>query len=105
MGAPGAPPPAAAPAGTFQADAESVFRQSPILGPKIGRIEWSGAAVAKVYLSGFPMDQMPPEMKSMFEDRMKDRIKEKKTAHQVTATATFELIDEPSGKVLDTITE
>jgi tetratricopeptide (TPR) repeat protein len=105
MGAAAAPPPAAAPAGTFQAEAENVFRQNPILGPKVGRIEWSGAAAAKVYLSGFPMDQMPPEMKSMFEDRMKDRIKEKKAAHQVTATASFELIDEASGKVLDTITE
>jgi Flp pilus assembly protein TadD len=103
MAAAGAP--AAAPAGTFQADAENIFRQNPILGPKVGRIEWSGTETAKVYLSGFPMDQMPDEMKTMFADRMKERIKEKKAAHQVTATATFELIDAPTGKVLDTITE
>ena len=98
-------PPAAAAAGTFQADAENVFRQNPILGPKVGRIEWSGAETAKVYLRDFPIDQMPPEMKTMFADRMKGRIKEKKEAHQVTATAKFDLVDEATGKVLDTITE
>ncbi len=101
----GAPPPAGAAAGTFQADAENIFRQNPILGPKVGRIEWSGAETAKVYLRGFPMDQMPPEMKTMFADRMKGRIKEQKEAHQVTATATFDLVDEATGKVMDTLTE
>jgi len=105
MGAGGAPPPAGAPAGTFQADAENIFRQNPILGPKVGRVEWSGADTAKVFLSGFPMDQMPDEMKTMFSDRMKERIKEKKAAHQVTATTTFDLVDEPTGKVMATITE
>ena len=102
---PARPRPPAHPAGTFQADAENVFRQNPILGPKVGRIEWSGAETAKVYLHDFPMDQMPAEMKTMFADRMKDRIKEKKDAHQVTATATFDLVDEATGKVMDTITE
>jgi len=105
MPAGGAPPPAAAPAGTFQADAENIFRQNPIMGPKVGRIEWSGAETAKVYLHDFPMEQMPPEMKSMFADRMKGRIKEKKDAHQITATATFDLVDEATGKVMGTITE
>jgi len=108
MEAGGMPPPAAvpaAPAGTFQADAENIFRQNPILGPKVGRIEWSGAESAKVFVKGFPMDQMPPEMRNMFEDRMKGRIKEQKAAHQVTATTKFDLIDEPTGKVMDTITE
>ena len=100
-----APPRSAAAAGTFQADAENIFRQNPILGPKVGRIEWSGNDAAKVFLAGFPMDQMPPEMRSMFEDRMKGRIKEQKDAHQVTATTKFDLIDEPSGKLMDTITE
>ncbi len=100
-----AAPAGSAPAGTFQADAENIFRQNPILGPKVGRIEWSGAETAKVYLHDFPMDEMPPEMKTMFADRMKGRIKEKKEAHQITATATFDMVDEASGRVLDTITE
>ncbi|HXQ20920.1 MAG TPA: tetratricopeptide repeat protein [Candidatus Acidoferrales bacterium] len=110
---PGQPPmaPAAAevapgaPAGTFQADAEAVFRQNPIMGPKVQRIEWNGTDSAKVYLAGFPIDQMGDTMRAMFADRMKQRIKEKKDAHNVTTAATFELIDEASGKVMDTITE
>ena len=106
--APGAEPAANAPAasgGGFQADAESVFRQHPMIGPKVDHIEWSGPDSAKVFLREFPMDQMPPEMLTMFTDRMKSRIKEKKEAHQVTAATQFELIDAASGKLMSTITE
>ena len=95
----------AAGAGTFQADAEAIFRQNPILGPKVRRIEWPEAESAKVYVRDFPMEQMPPEMRSMFTDRMKGRIKEKKDAHKITRTARFDLIDDATGAVMDTITE
>jgi tetratricopeptide (TPR) repeat protein len=96
---------AASAAATFQADAEAVFRQSPVLGQKVQRLEWAGAETAKVYVRDFPVDQMPAEMLHMFEDRMKGRIKEKKEAHQVTQTARFELVDDATGKVLDSIIE
>jgi cytochrome c-type biogenesis protein CcmH/NrfG len=97
--------PAPAAGGTFQADAEAVFRGNPILGAKVQRVEWSGADSAKVYVRDFPMDQMGDSMRTMFADRMRGRIKEKKEAHQVTAQTTFEVIDEPSGRVMETITE
>ncbi len=101
-----APPAAtAAPGGTFQADAESVFRSNPILGPKVQRIEWNGAESAKVYLHDFPIEQMGDSMREMFTDRMRGRIKEKKQAHQIAAQTKFELVDEQSGKVMETITE
>ncbi len=96
---------AAAPAGTFQADAEAIFRQNPIMGPKVDRVEWTGAESAKVYLRDFPMDQMPEGMRTMFADRMHGRIKEQKEKHQVTAAARFELVDAGSGRVMDTIAE
>ncbi len=104
--APGAPA-AAAPAGggTFQSDAEAVFRGNPILGPKVQRIEWNGPDSAKVYVSGFPMDQMGDDMRTMFIDRMRGRIKEKKDAHKVTDKTTFDIVDAGSSKVLGTITE
>jgi len=95
----------AASGGSFQADAEAVFRQNPVLGAKVQRIEWSGNDSAKVFLRDFPMDQMDEGMQAMFVDRMKTRIKAKKDAYQVTQTARFELVDEPSGRVLGTITE
>jgi tetratricopeptide (TPR) repeat protein len=102
-----APKPAAPAAAsqTFQGGVEAIFRQHPILGPKIDRIEWSGAESAKVYLRDFPMEQMPPEMVSTFTDHLKSQIKEQKDAHKVTATARVELVDSGSGKVMDTVTE
>lgn len=100
-----AAPPAGAGGGSFQADAEAIFREHPIVGAKLQRIEWSGPESAKVYLNGFPVDQMPPDMLNMFNDRMKTRIKEKKDAHHMAQTARFELVDAASGKVMDTITE
>jgi tetratricopeptide (TPR) repeat protein len=96
---------APAPSGGLQADLEAVFRKHPILGSKVQRIEWAGPESAKVYIRDFPMDQMPEEMRTMFQDRMKGRIKEQKDAHQVAATTRFELIDEATGKVMDTISE
>ena len=112
-----APPPGSAPAGgqgagapaaaggSFQADAEAIFRQNPVLGAKVQRIEWSGNDSAKVFIREFPMDQMDEGMKAMFIDRMKTRIKAKKDAYQVTQAVRFELVDEPSGRVLGTIAE
>ena len=107
--APAAPAPAvvapAAATGTFQGDAEGLFRQNPIMGPKVQRIEWAGAETAKVYLRDFPMDQMPEGMRSMFMDRMKGRIKDRKEAYKVTQTTRFDLVDDASGRVMGTITE
>jgi cytochrome c-type biogenesis protein CcmH/NrfG len=91
--------------GSFQGDAEAIFRENPILGPKVGRIDWPSPESAQVHVRDFPMDQMPEAMRSMFEDRMKGRIREKKQAHNITQTARFDLIDEATGKVMDTITE
>ena len=51
------------------------------------------------------MDQMGDSMREMFADRMKGRIKEKKDAHKVAQATKFEIVDDPSGRVLTTITE
>ena len=95
----------AASGGSFQADAEALFRQNPVLGTKVQRIEWSGNESAKVFVRDFPMDQMDEGMQAMFIDRMKTRIKAKKDTYQITQAARFELVDEPSGRVLGTIAE
>lgn len=103
-----AAPPATPPAATgasFQADAEAIFKQNPVLGPKVQRVEWTGATAAKVFVRDFPMDQMGAEMKAMFSERMKGRIREKKTSHKVTEAARFEIIDEASGRVMETLSE
>jgi tetratricopeptide (TPR) repeat protein len=100
------PSPAPAPvAATFQEGMDASLRQYPIIGPKIERIEWTGAQTAKVYLREFPMDQMPADMTTMFTDRIRARIKEQKDAHKVTQQSRLELIDNASGKMMTTITE
>lgn len=100
------PTPAPAPVGaTFQEGMDASLHQHPIIGPKIDRIEWTGAQTAKVYLREFPMDQMPADMTTMFTDRMKARVKEQKDAHKVTQPARLELVDNASGKVMTAITE
>jgi cytochrome c-type biogenesis protein CcmH/NrfG len=93
------------PTGSFQADAEELFRQNAVIGPKVQRIEWVGADAAKVYLREFPVDQMEPDMRSMFVERMKSRIKDRKDAHKVAAAMRFELVDDATGKMIETITE
>ncbi|MGD0950548.1 MAG: tetratricopeptide repeat protein [Candidatus Binatia bacterium] len=100
--------PVAAPAvapDTFQGGMEAIFRQHPIIGPKVERIEWSAAESAKVYLRDFPMEQMPPEMVNTFTDRLKSQIKEQKDAHKVSAATRVELVDSGSGKVMETVIE
>jgi tetratricopeptide (TPR) repeat protein len=103
--APAAPVPPGPVGDTFQADAEGVFRNNPVLAPKVQRVEWLGPESAKVYLREFPMDTMDEGMRTMFVDRMRGRIKEKKQAHNVSAAARFEIIDEATGKVMETISE
>jgi len=92
-------------AGSFQADTEAMFRQAPILGPKVQRLEWTGVSSARVYLRDFPFNQMPEDMKTMFADRMRERVKEQKDSHKMAEASRFDLVDETTGKVLDTITE
>ena len=104
-GAPAVAAPAAVAGGTFQADTEALFKQNPVLGPKVQRVEWSSATSAKVVVRDFPMDQMGPEMRDMFTDRMKGRIREKKTAYKITDSTRFEIFDEASNHVVETITE
>lgn len=103
--APGNAAAASAPAGTFEADTEAMFRQAPIIGPKVDRLEWSGPDTAKVVLRDFPMDEMPEEMKTMFTDRMRARIKEQKDTHKVATATHFDFVDAATGKVMVTIAE
>jgi tetratricopeptide (TPR) repeat protein len=102
---PGKPAVAAAAPGGFQEAAEGLFRQNPVLGPKVQSVEWTGATTAQVVVRDFPIDQMGADMRGMFVERMKGRIKEKKAEFQVAQLTRFELVDQATGKVLETITE
>lgn len=90
---------------SFRAAAESLFRQNPVMGSRVQRIEWQGESLARVYLQDFPMEQMGPQMRSLFRDRMLGRLREQKRRFSVQEPVRFELVDATSGSVMDTLSE
>ena len=99
------PPPAAAAAGTpFQRQVEEAFRGHPIMGPKIVRFEWTGAAAGRVMLQNFPMAAMPPEVREKFTTRLTETVRSAATANDVSGPARVELADVSSGTVMATVT-
>lgn len=108
----GAPPPGSAPAAGgapavagFRPGVESIFRNHPMIGPKLDTIEWDGDEKVRVNIREFPMQGMPPEIKQRFLDRIRTQVRERKSANQVTAQVSIELIDPATGSVMETIVE
>jgi tetratricopeptide (TPR) repeat protein len=91
--------------GGFRGGVESIFRGHSIIGPRLEAVEWPDDQKARVLLRGFPMDQMPEDMREMFAERIRGELKEKKAQNQVTAAVQVELVDADSGQVMDAITE
>jgi cytochrome c-type biogenesis protein CcmH/NrfG len=103
---PGAEQPAASGAGgDLHSDVEAIFRAHPIVGPKLDRIDWPGAERARVLVRDFPMDGMPPMVRTKFSDRIRSGVRESKTRRGTSAAVTIELVDVGSGRVMETITE
>lgn len=90
---------------SFHTAVENLFRQNPVMGPRVDRVEWTSQDQAKVYVRDFPMDQMGTEMRTMFRERMLARIREQKGRFQVAAAVRFELVDSASGRVMETLAE
>lgn len=107
VAAPAAPPPPAqgGEAPTFQTAVESIFRTHQIIASKVQSLEWESPTSAKLVLTGFPMEQMPPEMRTMFTTRMQDRLRAAKQTHGITDTVKIALVDFESGKLMDTLSE
>lgn len=95
----------AASAGSLRADVEAIFRSHPIVGPKLDRIDWPGDDHARVMLRDFPMDGMPPMVRSKFTDRIRSGVRDSKARHESSAPVIIELVDAGSGRVMETVTE
>lgn len=93
-----------APSG-FQSGVESIFREEPIVAAKLDRVEWSSDGNARVLLRNFPMDAMPPEVHTMFTDRIRNGLKERKAEHQINAAVRIDLVDSATGRVMHTVSE
>jgi tetratricopeptide (TPR) repeat protein len=98
--------PAAAPAGGgMRGDIEAIFRNHPIVGPKLDRVDWPSDTHARVLLREFPMEQMPPMVREKFTERIRSGVRDSKQQHQSTAAITVELVDAANGHVMETVTE
>lgn len=97
--------PQAQAAGDFRTAIETVFRTHQILASKVQRFDWQDDTNLTAVLTGFPMSQMPPDMRNMFLSRMKERIAAAKQASGVSETVTIELVDFESGEAMDKIVE
>jgi tetratricopeptide (TPR) repeat protein len=103
-GAPAAEPPQAV-AGNMRGDVEGIFRSHPIVGPKLDRIDWQDDEHVRVMLRDFPMDGMPPMVRTKFTDRIRNGVRDNKTKYRRSTTLTIELVDVASGRVMETVTE
>lgn len=91
--------------GTFASAVEQIVRGLPVAGRKVKSIEWPSASKAKVLMDNFPMDEMPPFAKQKFLTDLKNGIQRAKASHKITARTAVELVDAPSGRVMETVTE
>jgi len=103
-GAAPAPRVAAAPRSPFQEDVEKRLRESPIMGQRIVRVDWTGPGSGKVTVQSFPMDQMPDEVRKKFTERLTLELQSAVKANQPGGDVKLEIADAGAGTVMATIT-
>jgi cytochrome c-type biogenesis protein CcmH/NrfG len=94
----------ATPLSPFQSTVEKGLRDHPILGPRIIRVEWTGAGDGRVVVQNFPMAGMPPAVRDKFTGRLADQLRQAQAANPVTGTVRLQIADASSGDVMATVT-
>ena len=87
----------------FQRKAEKPIITHPIVGPRVTAFEWTGATSARAKIADFPMDQMPPFARVKFKSGMAEKLAAVAREAGQSGTVNVELIDEASGRVMDTL--
>ncbi len=100
-----APPAPPVPAPTFQGAIEQMVRGLPVAGPKVGAVQWPDKLRAKVMMEDFPMDQMPPFAKQKFIADLKSGIADAKKQHNIGGKVELDIVDGPSGRVMQAVSE
>jgi Flp pilus assembly protein TadD len=104
-----APGAAAAPvtpgATAYQQTIERFFRTHEIVGPKVAAIEWPAPTSARVVVRDFPMSAMPPFARTKFTTRIRDALREAKSANGVSGAVVVEIVDGGSGTVMEQVSE
>ena len=87
----------------FQRKAEKPIITHPIVGPRVTAFEWTGATSARAKIADFPMDQMPPFARVKFKSGMAEKLAAAAKEAGQDGTVSVELIDQASGRVMDTL--
>ena len=95
---------AIAKASDFKSGVEGALRVHPIIGPKIGTIEWPTPITARVTLNGFPLDQMPEFARNLFRARLETILDDAKTKFGTTGETAIDLVDAAKGTTMEHIT-
>ncbi len=88
---------------SFQGLVEASLRSHPIVGPKIVRFEWSSPSAGRVRLRDFPMQGMPEMARTKFLDRLQGDLDSAKRQSGLAGMGALELVDDPSGQVMMTV--
>lgn len=85
-----------------QGEVEAVFKNHPIIGPRVSRFEWDHETQLKVWVRDFPMKQMPEGVRTSFMTKIGATLGElhKKTGNADPYRA--EIVDEATGEVMAT---
>ncbi len=88
-----------------QAEVESIFRSHPIIGPQLDRVDWPDDQTAKITVRDFPVEDMPPDVRARFIERIRTGLREVKARNQVSKPYRVELVDAATGRLLETVAE
>lgn len=85
-----------------QGEVEAVFKNHPIVGPRVSRFEWDHETQLKVWVRDFPMKQMPEGVRTVFMTKIGASLAElhKKAGNADPYRA--EIVDEATGEVMAT---
>jgi len=92
-------------AGGFHGAIASAIHAIPFAGNKVESIEWPTSDHARVMMTNFPMDAMPPFARAKFIDDLKAGIQNAKTASQINAPVEVDIADAATGRVMESVTQ
>jgi tetratricopeptide (TPR) repeat protein len=93
------------PEDAFHSSVEEMVRGLPVAGNKVNTVRWADSYKAMVFMNNFPMEAMPPFAKDKFISDLKAGLDSAKNEHKVTNKVEVDIVDAPSGKVMQTVSE
>ena len=90
-------------ADSFQGAVESIFRDHPMIGPKVQGFDWSGNAKVRVMIRDFPMNAMPDAVRGMFTSKIKSELDAAIKSYSITGPVTIEMVDPSTNTVMETV--